>query len=382
MDGRSLLNWIEIDRTALVENVRRFKGHIGQGVRLASVVKANAYGHGLVEVSRIALEAGADWLAVNSVEEACCLRDAGITSPIISLGYVPCGMLEEAIRRDLRLTVYSRETVDRLAEAAARLRRECRLHIKVETGTNRQGVRPEEIVSFARRLHALPFLVLEGLSTHFANIEDVTEHLFAERQLRNFEAVIRLLEREGIRVPVRHAACTAAAILFPATLFNMARVGIGLYGLWPSKETKISALQAGIPLNELRPVLTWKTRIAQIKRVPSGETIGYGCTDVATQDSRLAILPVGYYDGYDRSLSSIGYVLIHGRRAPVRGRVCMNMIMVDVTNIPEAGLEDEVVLLGRQGSDSISADVLAAKIGTINYEVVTRINPRLPRLVV
>jgi alanine racemase len=224
--------------------------------------------------------------------------------------------------------------------------------------------------------------VLEGLSTHYANIEDVTEHHFAEYQLRNFREVCSLLESNGVSVPVRHTACTAAAILFPNTLFNMARVGIGLYGLWPSKETKISALQAHVPLNELKPVLAWKTRIAQIKLVKSGETIGYGCTDVATQDTRLAVLPIGYYDGYDRKLSSIGYVLIRGRRAPLRGRVCMNMIMVDVTNISKAELEDEVVLLGRQGGDSVSAEVLAGKIGTINYEVIARINPLLPRIVV
>jgi alanine racemase len=190
------------------------------------------------------------------------------------------------------------------------------------------------------------------------------------------------LENHGLDVPIKHTACTAAAILFPQTLFSMVRVGIGLYGLWPSKETKISALQAGIALNELEPVLTWKTRIAQIKTVKSGETIGYGCTDVATQDTRLAVLPVGYYDGYDRKLSSIGYVLIRGRRAPVMGRVCMNMIMVDVTNIPDVSLEDQVVLLGRQGGDSISAETLAGKIGTINYEVVARINPLIPRIVV
>jgi alanine racemase len=210
----------------------------------------------------------------------------------------------------------------------------------------------------------------------------VTEHHFAEYQLRNFGEAVRRLEEAGLQVPIKHTACTAAAILFPKTFFNMARVGIGLYGLWPSKETKISALQAGIDLNALDPVLSWKTRIAQVKTVKSGEAIGYGCTDVATQDIRLAVLPVGYYDGYDRKLSSTGYVLIHGRRAPVLGRVCMNMIMVDVTNIPQACLEDEVVLLGRQGENEISAETLAGKVGTINYEIVTRINPLLPRLVV
>jgi len=382
MNYGHLLSWVEVSRQALTDNVRRFKAHIGREVRLAAVVKANAYGHGLLEASRVALEAGADWLAVNSVDEAALLRSAGVQAPAICLAYVPLSSLEDAVALGVRLTVFNSETVDLLGAITDRLKRVARLHIKVETGTNRQGVRGEELLQLAQAVRRHPYLELEGLSTHYANIEDVTEHRFAEHQLRNFIEACSLLERSGILVPIKHTACTAAAILFPNTLFNLARVGIGLYGLWPSKETKISALQAGIALNELEPVLSWKTRIAQIKTVPSGATIGYGCTDLATQETRIAVLPVGYYEGYDRRLSSIGYVLIRGRRAPVRGRVCMNMIMVDITNIPDVKLEDEAVLLGRQGEDSVSAETLAGKIGTINYEVVSRINPQLPRIVV
>jgi alanine racemase len=382
MNVERFVSWVEISGQALISNVRRFKRHVGPDVKLAAVVKSNAYGHGLQEFSRIVLEAGADWLAVNSVAEAACLRDAGLQAPILCLAYVPLAALEEAVLRDVRLTVYNRETIDRLGDITGRLKRAARLHIKVETGTNRQGVQGEQFLGLAQAVRNWPYLSLEGLSTHYANIEDVTEHDFAEQQLRRFLEGCDLLERNGISVPVRHTACTAAAILFPKTLFNMARVGIGIYGLWPSKETKISALQAGIVLNELAPVLTWKTRIAQIKTVHSGSTIGYGCTDLATQETRLAVLPVGYYEGYDRRLSSIGYVLIRGRRAPVRGRVCMNMTMVDVTNIPEAVLEDEAVLLGRQREDAVSAETLAGKIGTINYEVIAGINPLLPRIVV
>ena len=375
-------SWVEISRRALTNNVARFKSRLGPDVRLAAVVKSNAYGHGLVEASRVMIEAGADWLAVNSVEEAALLRDAGVQAPLLSLAYIPLAYLEEAVTLDLRLTVYNRETIDRLGTIAGRMKRRTRVHIKVETGTNRQGVRGEELVALAQAAGRHPHLILEGLSTHYANIEDVTEHQFAELQLSNFLEACRLLEAEGISVAVKHTACTAAALLFPQTFFNLARVGIGLYGLWPSKETRISALQAGIALNDLEPALTWKTRVAQIKTVPAGATIGYGCTDLATQDTRLAVLPVGYYEGYDRKLSSVGYVLIRGRRAPVRGRVCMNMIMADVTSIPGAALEDEAVLLGRQGEDLISAETLAGRIGTINYEVVARINPLLPRIVV
>jgi len=382
MDCGRFLSWVEINRQALTENVKRFKAYIGSDVRLAAVVKANAYGHGLLEAARVMLDAGAAWLAVNSIDEAAVLRKAGVTAPVICLAYVPIALLEEAAGLDVRLTIYNLETIERLAIIAARLKQTVRVHVKVETGTNRQGVHGDELLSLARAVRRHEYLQLEGLSTHYANIEDVTEHGFAELQLSRFHSACDLLEHNGISIPIKHTACTAAAILFPKTLFNLARVGIGLYGLWPSKETKISALQAGIALNELAPVMTWKTRIAQIKMIPPGATIGYGGTDLATQDTRIAVLPVGYYEGYDRGLSSIGYVLIHGRRAPVRGRVCMNMIMVDVTNIPEAALEDEAVLLGRQGGDSISAEALAGKVGSINYEIVSRINPMLPRIVV
>jgi alanine racemase len=382
MNTDRFLSWVEISRQALGGNVARFKAHIGKEVKLAAVVKANAYGHGLLEASRIALDSGADWLAVNSLDEGARLRDAGLQAPILCLAYVPLALLEDAVALDLRLTVYHTETVKRLGACAEKLKRTARLHIKVETGTNRQGVHSEQLVPLAQTIAMYPNLVLEGLSTHFANIEDVTEHGFAELQLANFRNACGRLEENGFPIPVKHTACTAAAILFPSTFFNMVRTGIGLYGLWPSKETRISALQAGIMLNELEPVLTWKTRIAQIKTVTPGAMIGYGCTDLATQITRIAVLPVGYSEGYDRRLSSIGYVLIRGCRAPVRGRVCMNMIMVDVTNVPGAALEDEVVLLGKQAGDAISAETIAGKIGSINYEVISRINPQLPRIIV
>jgi alanine racemase len=382
MDRDRYLSWVEISEQALSNNIRRFKEHIGRDVRLAAVLKANAYGHGLEETSRIARKAGADWLAVNSVEEAALLRHAGLQAPIICLAYVPLACLGDAVALEARLTVFNMETVERLGAITSRMKKAARLHIKVETGTNRQGAKGDDLLRLAQAVGRYPYLTLEGLSTHFANIEDVTEHQFAEHQLSNFRAAVDLLEQNGISAPVKHTACTAAAILFPKTLFNLARVGIGMYGLWPSKETRISALQAGISLNELEPVLTWKTRIAQIKAVPPGATIGYGCTDLTTQVTRIAVLPVGYFEGYDRRLSSIGYVLIRGLRAPLRGRVCMNMIMVDVTNIPGVTLEDEVVLLGRQGEDAISAETLAGKIGTINYEIIARINALIPRVVV
>jgi alanine racemase len=217
---------------------------------------------------------------------------------------------------------------------------------------------------------------------HFANIEDTTDHSYAQRQLEKFMEYVDLLGQNDINIPVKHVACSAAAILFPETFFDMVRVGIGIYGLWPSKETYLSCIQEEREPVNIKPVLTWKTRVVQIKDVPDGAFIGYGCTYKTTRPTKLAVLPVGYYDGYDRHLSNASYVLIAGKRAPLRGRVAMNFITVDVTDIPDVCLEDEVVLLGPQDSERISAEQLASLCGTINYEIVTRINPEIPRLVV
>jgi len=220
--------------------------------------------------------------------------------------------------------------------------------------------------------------ILEGVATHFANIEDTTNHAFAKRQLEVFQAALEALRAAGYEVPVPHAACSAAAILFPESHFSLVRVGIASYGIWPSKETRVSAGHLGLDF-ELRPVLSWKTKVAQIKTVPAGAYVGYGCSWRAPADSRLAVLPMGYADGYDRKLSNVGHVLIGGRRAPIRGRVCMNVTIADVTHLLDVSLEDEVVLLGTQGEEHITAETMAEWVGTIPYEVLARISPALPR---
>ena len=221
-----------------------------------------------------------------------------------------------------------------------------------------------------------------GLGTHFANIEDTTDHGYAEGQYATFTEVVERLQSAGIEVPIRHAACSAAAILFTRTHLDMARIGISLYGIWPSKETYVSCLNRGRTALDLRPVMSWKTRVAQVKSVPEGSYVGYGCTYRATRDSRIAVLPVGYHEGFDRALSGVAHVLVRGRRAPICGRICMNMCMVDVSDIPGAALEDEVVLLGAQGEERITAEQLAGWCGTIAYEIVSRVHPALPRVVV
>jgi alanine racemase len=377
-----VLNWVEIHSGALRHNVAEFRRRLGPEVKLGAVVKSNAYGHGMLEVAEVACRAGVDWLCVNGLQEAVGLRQAGRGEPILIMGYVAQADLEEVVARALRPVVYNRETLEGLEAAAARRRRRVPLHLKVETGTNRQGATEEEIPALVERIRASEWLELEGLTTHFANIEDTTNHAFATSQIETFQRVEETIRARWGAVPVRHAACSAAAILFTRTHLDLARIGISLYGLWPSRETYVSCLERGKPTLDLRPVLTWKSRIAQLKTVPEGGFVGYGCTWRATRPTRLAVLPVGYHEGFDRGLSSAAHVLVRGRRAAVRGRVCMNMTLVDVTDIPGVALEDEVVLLGRQGDEVVSAEQLAAWCGTISYEIVSRIHPALPRVVV
>ncbi len=371
------LNWVEISKEALSNNVKQFRRIIGENVLLCPCVKANAYGHGLLECSKTFIEAGANWLAVNSLYEAEALRAGGVVAPIYILGYVEMSELVRAVELECRLVAYNREMI----EALGAIGKPAKIHIKVETGNNRQGVFVKDLIEFVEFVKSFGNIEIEGLTTHFANVEDTTDHSYAELQLAKFNEGIKKLESIGVDVPIKHCANSAAAILFPKTHFQLVRVGIASYGMWPSNETYLSYLKEVGDGFKLMPALTWKTKIAQIKTIPAGEYIGYGCTYKTGHETKLAILPVGYYDGYDRGING-GHVLICGKRAPVRGRVCMNIIMVEVTDIPEAKLEDEVILIGCSGDEEISAEQFGKWAGTINYEVTTRINERVPRIFV
>ncbi|MDY0063269.1 MAG: alanine racemase [Myxococcota bacterium] len=377
------LIWCEIDCARLQANLARFRRLVGPDCLLAPTVKANAYGHGGVLAATAFCAAGADWLTVNSLPEARELRQAGIGVPLYVMGYVAQEDLAEAVALDCRLVVYDEQRVDALGRLVPRLPPGCRarLHLKIETGNNRQGLDLPAARALARRIAATPGLVLEGAATHFADIEDTTDHTYARQQLARFRTAIAELRGDGHPVPVCHCANTAATILWPESYLALVRVGIGAYGMWPSVQTQVAAVLEGRPdVITLEPALTWKTRIAQLKDVPAGEFVGYGRTFRTTHPTRLAVLPVGYYDGYDRRLSNLAYVLVRGQRAPLRGRVCMNMCMVDVTDVPGVTVEEEAILLGGQGAERLSAEQLAEWTGTINYEVTTRIPAHVPRL--
>jgi alanine racemase len=373
------LKWVEIDGDAPDWNLRQLKScSPDRNIGFCAVVKSNAYGHGVRQI--VPLLPSADWFAVNSLDEGIQLRELGVRKPVLLLGHVLLDRLEQALQADLRLTVYNFETIQRLSEIIPP-GTSCHVHVKLETGTGRQGILPEDLVDFVGKASDTPGVEVEGLSTHFANIEDTLNHDYAEGQLKIFRKSLQDLRAAGLEPPVIHTACTAATVLFPETHFSMLRNGIGLYGLWPSRETFLSAQSGGGTVPRLRPVLSWKTRIAQIKRLPAGSYIGYGCTYRTIRPTILGVLPVGYSDGYDRKCGNTAHVLVHGRRAPVLGRVCMNLLMIDLTDIPDVSLEDTVTLLGRDGEEEIPAEMMAEWIGTINYEVVTRISPFLPRVV-
>ncbi len=375
------LTWLEIDLAALAGNVRALRARLAGDARLGAVVKSNAYGHGVRLVAPAALRAGADVLAVGNLAEGLELRElVGPETPVLVVGHVPAEGFPAAVAAGLELTLYDPEAVPALAAAAREAGRPARVHLKVETGTNRQGLREDELLALARRIAGAEGVEIAGVGTHFADIEDTTDHSFAREQLARFRRAVARLEAEGIRPGLRHTACSAAVLLFPETHLDLVRAGISLYGLWPSRETLVSARERGLGEIELRPAMTWKARVAQVKDVPAGEYVGYGRTYRATRPMRLAVLPVGYYEGYPRALSGRAHVLVRGRRAPVVGRVCMNMTMVDVTDVPGAAAGDEVVLLGRSGGEELRAEDLAAWAGTIHYEIVSRIHPALPRV--
>jgi alanine racemase len=372
-----MLTWIEIDTKAARHNIDAFRGILSPGTALMVVVKANAYGHGLEVYAPIAAE-GADWLGVNALDEALTIRALGIQKPVAILGYTDPAQLDIVVANDFRQVVYRADIAAALSKAAQSRNTSARIHLKLETGTNRQGIPLGELAELVRQIRSMPGVIIEGAYTHFANIEDTLDPSFAERQLDKFREALKILEQEGVRLTQIHAAATAGTLLYPETGFSMIRLGIGAYGIWPSRETQLAARERGRRIT-LIPAMTWKTRVAQIKTVEAGEHVSYGLTYQARHRMQVAVLPVGYYDGYDRKLSNCGRVLIRGRAVPVIGRVAMNMTMVDVTDVA-AQPDDEVVLIGRQGDAEIRAEELAEKIGTIAYEVVSRINPRIPRV--
>jgi alanine racemase len=359
-----------IDMDALDHNFREVV-RCAEGQQVLAVVKARAYGHGAVEVSKRLLRLGADMLGVALVEEGRELREAGIDAPVLVMGATFPEQAEEMVSLKLTPAIFSLSAAQALSEAAYRRRTTINVHVKIDTGMGRIGIAPEDAPDLIAALRKLRNISVQGLMTHFADA-DLRDKQFASKQMDRFEALLKALEAKKITVPVRHAANSAAVLDFHRAFFTMVRPGLMLYGYNPLEEGALGA--------DLRPVLSLVTRIAFIKKVPTGVPISYGRTFTTKRESAIATLPIGYADGYGRSLSNRGEALVRGTRIPVVGRVCMDMCMIDVTDVPAVREGDDVVLIGSQGSERITADDIAAKTGTIAYEVLCGISSRVPRI--
>jgi alanine racemase len=378
------LIWAEIDLRAIAHNVRALRRITDPHAQLMIAVKANAYGHGAVQIARTALENGADQLGVARLEEGIELRRAGIPAPILIFGYTPAHLAPILVDHDLTASVFSLQGAVSMNAALSKDRR-LAVHLKVDTGMGRMGLLPDQrrcadegvnpgpgAIEEVLGISALKNLRLEGLWTHFA-VSDEADKRYTRQQLQIFRELIQSLEDKGLTAGIRHAANSGAIIDMPESHLDMVRAGISVYGLYPSRQVNMKNI-------DLHPALSLKARITHVKRVPAGTRISYGGTWQSSRPTTIATVPVGYGDGYSRSLSNRGQMLVHGRRAPIVGRVCMDLTMIDVGQIDDVRVEDEVVLIGRQGDEAISADDVAAQLDTINYEVVTALMSRVPRI--
>lgn len=360
----------EVDLGALAFNYRQIKKRIPRGTNILAVVKADAYGHGALPVSLKLERLGVSYLGVAITEEGISLRKDGVKIPILILGGIFQGEEEEIIRQHLTPVIFDMDSLVRLSEMAVKKRKKVNIHLKVDTGLGRLGIPFEQFPAFITKMKGLPNIEVEGLLSHFSMTDREEDYSLA--QWMRFQQALDWMRKEGFRVRYVHMANSAHLTLFPQYSGNMVRPGIMLYGAYPSpKMAKFISL---------RPVLTLKTRIHFIKAVPEGSRISYGGTFVAPRKSLIATLPVGYADGFHTRLSNQGEVLIRGRRVPVVGKVCMDLTMVDVTDVPGVSKGDEVVLIGQQGKEKITADELANKIGSISYEVLCQIGKRVPRV--
>ncbi|MEA3232042.1 MAG: alanine racemase [Thermodesulfobacteriota bacterium] len=375
----------EIDLTALAHNYRELRRITAPAADIMAVVKADGYGHGALRVARVALDCGARFLAVARLDEAVRLRQAGIDAPILLFGYSFLTDVACMAENNIRASINSSESARMLSAEAVRTGKILKVHIKIDTGMGRLGLLADRLtvdpdaggqvtgaVKEVLTILSLPSIEVEGIFTHFANA-DAKDKAHARDQFNRFTVLLEDLDKEGFRVQFRHAANSAATIEMPETHLDLVRPGVSQYGLWPSDEVDKTLI-------DLRPVMTIKSTVIQVKSVGSNFAVSYGSTHHTSRPTRIATVPIGYADGFDRILSSKGHMLVKGARAPIIGQVCMDLTMIDVGHIPDVALEDEVVIMGRQGDEEITADEIAGHVGTINYEIVSSLTSRVPKI--
>ncbi|MDP2631309.1 MAG: alanine racemase [Candidatus Uhrbacteria bacterium] len=372
--------WVEINSAALRSNIEALRSILNPESKFCATVKANAYGHDIETIVRLAKIEGVEHFAVDSVDEAITARKVAPEAQIFILGHTVPEHFEDIVTHNLIQTIYDEQSLNQLADIASRMQSRALANIKIETGTNRQGIREFKLPDLLRaaRRHER-FVQIVGVSSHFCDAENVEDQNLLMSQLANFDRALNTIHATDFSPPYIHIACSAAAMLEPKSHFTMARYGIAMYGLWSSK-----ALEKKMKISgkvDLSPIMSLKTRIAQIKDIPAGDYVGYSRSFRSDRPIRIAVLPIGYYDGFRRAYQGAD-VLIQGQRCKNIGNICMNMFMVDVSNVPRVNPGDTVTLLGRDGMHQITADELGDRTGTINYEVVTAIGAHLPRIVI
>lgn len=367
--------WAEVDLTAARSNMENMHRNLKPGTKMIAVIKTDGYGHGAVRIAETLEPLDYLWgYAVAAYEEAAELREAGLKKPILILGYTFQYCYEDLIRQEIRPVCFREDMLEELSEAAARIGKPAKVHIGVDTAMSRIGVRSDaEGLAFVKKALETPGIEVEGIFTHFSKADETAVEN-TERQIREFTEFCGRIEKElGYRIPIQHCSNSAGIVRFPAANLDLVRAGITLYGLWPSAEVPKDIVA-------LKPLLSLYSHIVYVKTVPAGTAVSYGGTYVTEKEKRIATIPVGYGDGYARSLSNKGYVLIHGKRARILGRVCMDQFMVDVTEIPEAAEGDKVTLIGTDGGENISLELLGELSGRFNYEFACDLGKRIPRV--
>ncbi|HBH46657.1 MAG: alanine racemase [Candidatus Jacksonbacteria bacterium RIFOXYC2_FULL_44_29] len=375
-----MLTKVEISRDSIKHNLEQFRRIISPDFFLLGVVKSNAYGHGMAEVASI-IQEKVDYLAVASIEEALKLRARLIKKPILVLGNYDRADADQLIKvaaQNIEIAVNEISLLKILNDLGSKYQQIFKIHLKIDTGMSRFGVRMEDAAEFIKSAQKSKFLMVQGLYSHLASGDSDAD--YTRLQIENFAKLVTWLETEKIKIPYLHLGNTPGA-LFGGLPGNSLRLGLGLYGFYPSLWSR-DLIGKRCSDFSLKPALEWKTKIVQVKDVPANVGVSYNCTFVTPRPMRLAVIPVGYWDGLDRGLSNIGEVLVRGQRLPIVGRVCMNQTVVDASKALDAVVGDEVVLIGRSGGEQITAEEMAAKIDSINYEIVTRINPLIPRVLV
>lgn len=374
MDYRLNHAWAEIDLDAIAHNVLEIRRVIGEEVEMMGVVKADAYGHGVLEVVRTLLDNGVSQLAVSKLDEAIQIRKMGIRVPILIFGYTDPSRAEEIVINDVTQAVFSREMAQVLSKAAVKLCRSAKIHVKLDTGMTRVGFMPDQgAIQSILELGKLPGLMIEGLFTHFASADE-TERDYTMMQFERYMNVCSELVKLGVHIPLRHVCNSAGIMQYPQMHLDMVRPGIILYGLYPSQEVDREKIS-------LKPAMTLKANVILVKDVEPDTCISYGRTFRTSRPSKIATISIGYADGYTRLLSNKGRMLVNGEYAPVVGRICMDQCMIDVTDLKhEVHAGDEAVIFGSQNGVCISVDEVAADIGTISYELVSIISKRIPRV--